>query len=266
VQAIVDTLDPPKYPRLGKALALESAPPTYSRRFQGADGLGNADLDISRLQHEHTSDKVICDVVRAHPETITIICLGPLTNIARSIKRDPELHTLIGQLMIVGGSTNGIGNESAAAEFNVFYDPVSARAVYDSLSTKTVIPLDVTRQVEFDLSVLEDLPPESSRAGTFLRGLLPHAFRAFRQNLGRETIHLHEVVGLMATLHPELFATQAMFGDVETSGEITCGATVFDRRPESRVQPNMDVAVSIDAVAIKDGILRGLQHAGRQTL
>lgn len=265
VQAIVDTLDPPKYPRMGKALPLESAPPTNTRHFHGADGLGNAGLDISRLQHEHTSDKVICDVVRAEPEDITIICLGPLTNIARAIKRDPELGTMVGQLMIMGGSMNGIGNETAAAEFNIYYDPESARAVFDSLSTKTVIPLDVTRQVEFDLSLLERLPPETCRAGAFLRGFLPHAFRAYRQNLGRETIHLHDVVALMATLHPELFTTQAMFGDVETLGEITCGTTVFDRRPDARVQSNMEVAVGIDAVAVKDGILRGLQSAGRQT-
>ena len=92
-----------------------------------------------------------------------------------------------------------------------------------------------------------------------------HILRSFRQHLGRETIHLHEVVGLMATLHPELYTMQAMFGDVETLGEITCGATVFDRRPDSRVQPNMEVAVKIDAMGIKDSILRGLQHAGRQT-
>jgi inosine-uridine nucleoside N-ribohydrolase len=266
VQAIVDTLDPPKYPRLGKAQPHEGAPPTSSRRFHGADGLGNVDLDISRLQHEHTSDKLICDVVRTDPEDITIICLGPLTNVARAIKRDAELHTMIGQLMIMGGSTNGIGNETAAAEFNIYYDPEAARTVFDSLSTKTVIPLDVTREVEFDVGLLDNIPPESCRAGAFLRGLLPHAFRAFRQNLGRETIHLHDVVALMATLHPELFSTEAMYGDVETLGDITCGATVFDRRPDSRVQPNMDVAIGIDAVAVKDGILRGLHHAGRHTL
>ena len=134
-------LTPPKYPRMGKALPLESAPPTNTRHIHGADGLGNAKLDISRLQHEHTSDKVICDVVRAEPEEITIICLGPLTNIARAIKRDPELGTMIGQLMIMGGSMNCIGNETPAAEFNVYYDPESAREVFDSLSTKTVIPI-----------------------------------------------------------------------------------------------------------------------------
>ena len=186
VQAIVDTLDPPKYPRLGKALPLESAPPTNARRFHGADGLGNADLDISRLQHEHTSDKVICDVIRADPERLrSFAWVRSPISLARS-NATQNLQRMIGQLMIMGGSTNGIGNETAAAEFNIYYDPESARAVFDSLSTKTVIPLDVTREVEFDLSVLESLPPESCRAGAFLRGFATRLSRFPAESWSRD--------------------------------------------------------------------------------
>ncbi len=265
VQAIIDTLDPPKHPRLGKAMRHESAPLVTSRKLFGRDGLGNARLDISRLQHEHTSEKLICDTVRAHPEELTIVCLGPLTNIARAIKRDPELSTLIGQLVIMGGSTHAMGTESATSEFNIFYDPEAAKLVFDSLSTKTVVPLEVTRKVEFDMGILEQLPPDVCRAGQFLHNLLPHAFRAYRQHLGRETIPLHDVVALTAAIHPELFTTEEMFGDVETRGDLTTGMTVFDRRPGINVQPNMEVATNVDSLSVKDFILRGLQQAGRQT-
>ena len=263
VQAIVDQLDPPKHPRLGKALALDTAPAVQRRKFHGSDGLGNANFEVARLHHEHTSDKVICDMVRAEPEEITIVCLGPLTNIARALKRDPEVASLIGRLIIMGGSVNGIGNETAAAEFNIYYDPESARTVFDSLTTKTVIPLDATSQVEFDVGLLETIPPPETRAGQLLHRVLPFLFRAYRQHMGRETILLNDVVGLMAALHPELFQTEEMFGDVEVLGELTCGATIFDRRQESHVQPNMEVATHVDAEAIKDSVLRGLQYAGQ---
>ncbi len=167
-QAVVDLLDPPKYPRLGEAMRHESAPPTQARKFHGSDGLGNASLQVSRLQHIHGSDKTICDIVRSEPGLVTIVCLGPLTNIARAIKRDPELCSLIGRLIIVGGSLNGIGNETAAAEFNIYYDPESARTVFESPAAKTVVPIDITRSVGFDMGLLEQLPPEEESRGQFV--------------------------------------------------------------------------------------------------
>ena len=265
-QAIVDLLDPPKYPRLGEGIPHEVAPATQIRKFHGADGLGNADLQVSRLQHIQNSDKVICDVVRAESESLTILCLGPLTNIARVIKRDPDICSQIGRVIILGGSLYGVGNETAAAEFNIYFDPESAKTVFDAPVTKTVIPIDVTRAMEFDLGLLEQIPPAESRAGGLLHKILPHYFRAYRQYLGLESIHLHEVVALMFMLHPELFQTRDMYGDVETKGEITVGATVFDRRKESRKQPNMEVAISVDTLALQDSILRALQQTGRCTM
>ncbi len=265
-QAIVDLLDPPKYPRLGEAIPHDVAPATQIRKFHGSDGLGNAGLQVSRLQHIHYSDKVICDVVRSESESLTIVCLGPLTNIARVIKRDPDICSQIGRLVILGGSLYGVGNETAAAEFNIYFDPESAKTVFDAPVTKTVIPIDVTRAMEFDMGLLEQIPPVESRAGGLLHKILPHYFRAYRQYLGLESIHLHEVVALMFAVHPELFQTRDMYGDVETKGDITVGVTVFDRRKESRRQPNMEVAISVDTVAMNDGILRGLQQSGRCTM
>ncbi len=81
-----------------------------------------------------------------------------------------------------------------------------------------------------------------------------------------ESIYLHDAVGLMAAVHPELFQTSDMFGDVETMGNLTLGTTIFDRRRESRMQPNMEVAVGVDTVAMNDCILRGLQQSGRCTM
>ena len=131
-----------------------------------------------------------------------------------------------------------------------------------SLVTKTLIPLDVTRQLVMTFDQLDELPDETTPTGMLLRRILPHALRAHRMNLGLEGIYLHEAVALVSVLHPELFQTEAMAGDVETSGELTTGATVFDRRPLPEWRKNMDMATEIDVAGVVDAILRGLSTAG----
>jgi purine nucleosidase len=265
VQAIIDQLDPPRYPRLGVATALENAPSVDRQLFHGEDGLGNAGLVVAELHHRHPAEKVICDVVRASPEEVTIVALGPLTNIARAFSRDPELPSLVGRIIMRGGSVAQIGNVTPSAEFNIYYDPESARAVFRSPTTKTLIPLDVTRQVVLTLDFMDQLPETTNRVGAFLRRILPFSFRAHRQNLGLESIPIHDVVAMLAAVHPELFETQEMAGDVEVSGELTVGATVFDRRRTPRWRVNMEVATSTDVAAVTDGILRGLRSAATRS-
>jgi inosine-uridine nucleoside N-ribohydrolase len=265
VQTIIDQLDPPRYPRLGAATPTEAAPAVDLRHLHGENGLGQGEFAVSQLHHQHPSEKIIGDEVRAAPEQVTLVCLGPLTNVARALQRDPGLAKQIDQLLISGGSLNGIGNVTPAAEFNMFYDPVSARAVFRSPITKLVIPLDITEHVGLTLELVDQLPAESTRAGRLLRRLIPYAFRAFRQHLGQESICLPDVVTLVAALHPELFEMKELSGDVETGGELARGATIFDRRPTAPRSSDIAVAADVDVAAVKDCILRGIAEAGRAT-
>ena len=265
VQAIVELLDPPRYPRVGMASPLVDAPMHDARQIHGDDGLGNAGYSVSLLHHQHASEKVICDVVRSAPEEVTIVALGPLTNIAHALKRDPHLASAIGHIIIMGGSVNGIGNVTPAAEFNCYYDAEAAETVFQSPTTKTLVPLDITRQVIFSLDFINRLPHEETRAGRVLRRMLPFLYRAYRQRLGMERVHIHDAVAMIMALDPELFETVEMAGRVEVNGELTRGATVFDRRAHREWRPNMDVAVGIDASAVMDAVLRGLAVAGEHT-
>ncbi|MCH2125060.1 MAG: nucleoside hydrolase [Pirellulaceae bacterium] len=263
VQAIVEQLDPPRYPRIGAAVPPDFAPDLDACQIHGGDGLANAGFVVSTLQNQRPSDKLIVDEVRMAPDEVTIVCLGPLTNIARAFQRDPDLPSLVDRLVIMGGSVEGIGNVTACAEFNIYFAPVSARDVFQSFCSKTLVPLDVTTQIVLSLEMLDELPGDTTRVGTFLRKLLPFAFRAYRQHLGKERIHLHDVVALIATLHPELFETTEMLGDVETKGDLTTGMTVFDRRVFPPVQANLEVVTEIDTLAVMDCLIRGLTYAGR---
>src|SRR5262245_3662886 len=220
VQAIVERLDPPRFPRLGAATAPDDAPYVDGRQLHGPDGLGGADLAVSQLARQHLSEKLICDEIRAAPGDITIICLGPLTNIARALTREPELADQIARVIICGGAVKGVGNTTPCAEFNIYADPASARTVFKSNVCKSLIPLDVTDQVSWTLDLLEKLPDEHTRAGKLLRATLPYFFRSHRQHLGMESIRLPDAIGVVAALHPELFRTEDLGGDVETLGEI----------------------------------------------
>jgi len=184
--------------------------------------------------------------------------MGPLTNVARAFLRDPELPALVGRTVIMGGTVSGPGNITPAAEFNMYCDPAAAQVVFRSLSTKTLIPLDITNRVELSYDLFNKLPNESTRVGRLLRQLLPSAFRGYRQQFGLEGIHVHDTVTLMAVMCPELFTTKSMAGDVETQGELTLGATIFDRRRAPAWRHNMEVAVDMQKDAVIQAILRGL--------
>lgn len=243
LQSILAQLDPPRYPRLGMARTADDAPPVNTQYLFGQDGLGNSGFEVSSLQHAHHSDKLIGDMIRRYPDEVSILCLGPLTNVARAFRRDPTLVASVDRIVITGGSTTGQGNITAAAEFNFFFDPVSAREVLNSRAAMILVPLDVTQTVQFGLGMLDDLPGESTNVGHFLHQMLPFVFRSWRQQLGKESINLNDAVGALAMMEPELFQFETFGADVETQGELTRGALVLDRRPQPEWRQNVDIAI-----------------------
>jgi purine nucleosidase len=265
LQAILNQLDPDRYPRIGLAAPVEGAPAIGTAFLYGEDGLGNSDFPVSRLHHVHPSEKVIMDLLRAHPGEVTIMCLGPLTNLARAFGRDPALPSLIHRLIVTGGCVNAPGNVTPAADFNFYFDPVSARKVIQSRASLSLIPLDVTTQITFGLDLMDQIPRLDTRVGFFLHQILPHAFRTYRQQLGRETITLNDAVGILALIEPTLFQFEEMAGDVETHGELTRGATVFDRRMPLEWPLNMEVAFKIDVAAARREVWERLNQAGQLT-
>ena len=263
VQALVALLDPPRLPRLGIA-PTDVAPPEKPYNLHGSDGLGGLDLPRAELHGGHLSEKVLWESIHAHPREITIVALGPLTNISRLLARDPSIVELI-QGIVISGGTLGSGNASAVTDFNFHADPAAARHVVREPLAKTLVPLETAEQALFGFDLLDQLPDPLSRAGRLLRGMLPHAFRAQRQLLGSEGICLPDVVTLLALTHPELFERTSVAADVETSGELTAGMLVIDRRQMRQERPNLELLINGDVPALKDCILRGFAAAAAAT-
>ena len=260
-QAIIEFLDPPRLPRLGIGTDPDTGLPIDARHVHGIDGLCGTSLPVAELRIQHSAEKVICDAVRANPGEVSIICLAPLTNIARAFQRDPEIPQLINHIYIQGGTFDGPGNITPAAEFNMFCDPYAAKAVFHAPCHKTVIPLDATNPVLFTLGMMEQLPSEKTKLGGLLHSIMLPGFRAYRQCYGLEGVHVHDLLAYIYATQSMWFQTLEAAGDVEAEGSICAGMTVFDRRRYPQWKNNMYVVKTIKAEPVWDYIMLGLKRA-----
>jgi inosine-uridine nucleoside N-ribohydrolase len=263
VQSLIEKLDPPRFPRVGLGTDPEDAPVLDESELHGADGLGNLGLARIDRQHLMPSDKLIVDRIKSDPGRVTILSLGPLTGIARAMQRDPSIISQIDRIVVVGGAVPGEGDITPAAEFNMYFDPVSANRVLRSATTKTLLPLEIAQQVRFDLDLISILPLKYTRAGGLLQPMLSHMFRSYRQLRGMETIFLKGVIGVAYLLEPELFQCDQHSVAVEEQGTLTRGATIVDRRPQASVSRDLEIISGVDAPSVRDLVIRTLRYAGQ---
>jgi inosine-uridine nucleoside N-ribohydrolase len=263
VQSLIEKLDPPRFPRVGLGTDPEDAPVLDESELHGADGLGNLGLARIDRQHLMPSDKLIVDRIKSDPGRVTILSLGPLTGIARAMQRDPSIISQIDRIVVVGGAVPGEGDITPAAEFNMYFDPVSANRVLRSATTKTLLPLEIAQQVRFDLDLISILPLKYTRAGGLLQPMLSHMFRSYRQLRGMETIFLKGVIGVAYLLEPELFQCDQHSVAVEEQGTLTRGATIVDRRPQAAVSRDLEIISGVDAPSVRDLVIRTLRYAGQ---
>lgn len=271
VQAIVDYLDPSKRPRIGGSHnEAATAELTYAgadvrwTRINGPRGLGDWDPRVIELHNAREAAKLMIELVREYPNEITLLTLGPLTNVEIAAERSRDFLPSLRELVVLGGSVSAGGNVTAAAEFNMYMNPLAARTVLRSLVTKTLVPLDVTRRVTMTVRQHERfLARLRGPSRELFSGWLPHLIRANHELFAAEGLSLHEVVALVAAINPELVERASMAIDVETTGELTRGMTVFDRRGVHQWQTNIDVATSADTQGILDVMMSLASRSGR---
>jgi inosine-uridine nucleoside N-ribohydrolase len=257
-QILIEQVDPPRWPRLGAAV-----PATYDIdgvALHGPGGLGGKDFPCADLHHQHSSDKLLIDLVRQNPKDVTIVVLGPLTTVARAFDRDPELPGLIQRLVCVGGTWREPGNANAVCEFHFYCDALAARQVLQSGVPTLVLPLDVTHRLLFSPTELFELPAPDTSACRFLRQIVPHGIRKTSHLYGVEGFHLKDVAGIAALAIPDIFTTKSMVVDIETRGELTRGMMVVDSRPVPKKTANVELATGVEVAPIREYIRLTLQQ------
>lgn len=190
------------------------------------DGAGGLDMDFDGLvpERQHGVDALI-ELAAASPGELTIVCIGPLTNIAMAAVKDPAFVDNVKALYIMGGSNNGRGNITAAAEYNFYVDPEAAATVFEAGFDITVVPWDqlTLRDAVFSRDQLAEI----ARLGTPLA--------EFFVRVVSSTLDFDEGVGIAGSthpdsltaavlLHPELVTKEADYAvAIETSSELTRG-------------------------------------------
>lgn len=194
--------------------------------------------------------------VRANPGRITLLAIGPLTNLATAFALAPDLPALLGGLVIMGGSTVG-GNATAAAEFNIHADPEAAARVFECGREVAMFGLNVCAQVRVGAAHVQQLrtlgTPQAEVFGAYLDGYAEIARRR-----GRATQSLYDPSPVMWLAWPELFALQRGRVDVELAGRHTRGMTVCDLRPKALARANAQVAMGAQGPVVLDWALQRL--------
>lgn len=269
--ALLEALDPPKFPRIGVQDAAEAEHELQrfaerygeeaesDRRLHGPSGLGDWPVGEAELHHPRPAAKLLVDITREFPGQVTLITLGPLSNVALAMELDPEFPARLNGLVSMAGTFDGPGDLTPAAEFNVCFNPEAARHVLRWPTTKTLLPLSVARAGVLTFHRVQQFGWDDSQPrGRLLRSLLGYALRAQHEELGMEGLWLHDLTAVAAVSRPQLFSRQSVGMDVEVEGRLTRGCTVLDRRPRPRWRPNIDVLTSVEEQGLLDYVVQTL--------
>ncbi|QOL79908.1 nucleoside hydrolase [Pseudooceanicola spongiae] len=175
----------------------------------------------------HAVDFIVQSVL-AHPEPVTLIALGPQTNIAMALRRAPEMAQNIARIVFMGGGYFEGGNMTPAAEYNILVDPEAARIVLGAGIPVTAVPLDCTHAAPAPVNWSASLAAHGGDVMLACAGMMEFFERYGNAKYGTASRPLHDAVAVAALIWPELFTGRLCPVDVECAGELTTGMTVVD--------------------------------------
>jgi inosine-uridine nucleoside N-ribohydrolase len=240
----------------------------------GDDGLGG----VSRLRSTAgqlrypvasatlpSQDAVACllDHIRRAPGELTLIALGPLTNLAQAIRRDAHTFRQLAEVVIMGGAVTVPGNVTPVAEFNIYVDPEAAQVVFTAGVPITLIGLDVTERVRLTAEMIDqNVRPASSPLSQFVVDCTAQTIQFSTRVERPPGMAMHDPLAVGALIDPTIVHTVPLSVQVETMGELTTGMLVADRRPlltDLKALANAHVAVDVNAARFLEMFLHRLQ-------
>lgn len=225
----------------GASGPLDGGQPEDASHVHGETGLGGVTLAPLDRQAESTD---AIDALFDHTQSgdVTVVAVGPLTNIALAIERDPSFVDRVPRLVIMGGSTD-IGNVTAAAEFNIWVDPEAAAVVFESGIPLTMAGLNLTRQVQMGGPEIELLRARGTNTALFAADALEFYSQFSLEEYGVAKSSMHDPCAVLEVVRPDLFGHVDMHVSVETQGHHTRGMTLCDHRHNAQ-PPNTSVMMS----------------------
>jgi purine nucleosidase len=201
-----------------------------AEHVHGKTGLDGADLPdpTMPLQPGHAVDFLI-DTLRAEaPGTVTLVPIGPLTNIATAFARAPDIVARVKEIVLMGGAYFEVGNITPAAEFNIFVDPEAAEIVFRAGLPLVVVPLDVTHKVLTTNARIDAIRAIGTPVARAVAGWTDFFERFDMEKYGSDGAPLHDPFTIAYLLQPDLFTGRQINVEIETTSPLTLGMTVAD--------------------------------------
>ncbi len=258
---ILGVLDLDEFPRIAQGEAQPLVKPLVTAaHVHGEDGLGN----VSQLRNADGSPRyaqantdissesgvdLILEMAASYPDELIIVALGPLTNIAKAIRKDTIKMQRLQKIVLMGGAFEEYGNVTTTAEFNIFVDPHAAHEVFQLNVPIHIVPLDATHQVVLTGERLHaEIDKREGKVSHFLKDATQPCMEFYRQHVGFWGFHIHDALPIGIFTRPDYFESVPAHVQVETKGTLTNGMTVADLRPE-RQYPNLNAQVCIKVAA-----------------
>ena len=230
------------------------APPIFYE-LNGNQGLGNVELsDVTgNGLHESSADQYMIDMIKAYPNEITIVAIGPLTNLALALKKAPEIAGLVKEVVVMGGAfgiNDHFGNITPFAEANIYHDPHAADIVFSTDWPVTILGLDVTEESLFSLEFFENLKVTGGVYGELIYNISHRYVGLYSDILKMNGCYVHDASAIAYLLDDSLFEKRTGPVKVITEGAAE-GLTLqkFVKRPYANDQwatlPEQNVCISV---------------------
>lgn len=235
-----------------------------AEHVHGKTGLDGPDLfePSFPLQDTHAVDFIVDSVMKEAPGTITLCPIGPLTNIALAIQKEPSIVDRLKQIVLMGGGYFEQGNITPSAEFNIYVDPDAAARVFNCGAPITMMPLDVTHKVMTTKARVDAIRAIGNRAAQALADMLEFSERFDEEKYGTDGGPLHDPTTIAWLLQPGLFNGRLCNVEIETQSDLTRGATVVDWWSVTERPKNALVIREVDADGFFELIQQRLQNLG----
>ncbi len=231
-------------------------PSTTAENVLGAGAFGTIGTKLPEPKRTVSSGQAVLKLIETvleNPNQITLIAIGPLTNIALALRLEPKIAGLFQEIILMGGSTDR-GNQTAAAEFNFYADPEAASIVFQSGAKITMFGLNLTRQVLLTENHLARVRESKAVHALALADMTAH----YLQIRANKIMPLHDPVTVVYLLRPDLFTLEPAYVQIETSGTHSLGASICEFRVPKKATANALVATKADGEAVMELILGAL--------
>ena len=233
----------------------------------GKSGLDGADVPEPKRKpiETHAVDFIIA-MAEKHKEELILATIGPETNIAMALKREPRLKKWLREITIMGGSTT-TGNFTPAAEFNIAGDVEAAWTVFESGVPLRMVGLNITRVTGFDETDIAKMRASGKNAARIIANLMEFYLNTQKARFGLKVATMHDVCAIVPYIYPDLITYLHTSVRIETAGQYTRGMTLCDlRHPQGstvthlrhRTEPNCHVAIAAQSRALSDKVLETL--------